>query len=219
MNKIDAMHNIKRAVIQKISAILSAGLVVLILAAAGPDGARAAGAQEPVERLNAVLIETMMNADRLGYRGRFDLLSPVLVEVFNFPRMAQSTVRGEWQDADEAQRRAMVEAFTRLSIAEFASRFDGFSGERFEVGDLVEGRRGLVLVQNTLFKSDGEGIAINYVVGQFADQWRILDIRLGAAISELAVKRSEYTSVLRSTDLNGLVNLIEQKIDTLEQES
>ena len=47
----------------------------------------------------------------------------------------------------------------------------------------------------------------------------IIDIRLGNRISELALKRSEYTSVLRSQNFAELVRLLEQKIITLARES
>ena len=87
----------------------------------------------PVERLNDVLLETMRNADSLGYQGRFDLLTPILHEVFAFEQMARFSVGRQWEGVASEARADMIATFARLSIAEFASRFDGFSGERFEV--------------------------------------------------------------------------------------
>lgn len=198
--------------------VLGMALLAAVFVVQAPRDGAAEGADEPVQRLNEVLIEAMMRADQLGYQGRFDLLAPVLSEVFSFSRMAQFAVGRTWSSYDIADRQAMVDVFSRLSIAEFASRFDGFSGERFVIGGQVEGRRGLVLVESDLVKSDGDTVALNYIVIRIDGVWRIVDIRLGATISELGLKRAEYTSVLRSTDLGGLVRLLEEKIAMLADE-
>jgi len=191
---------------------LVAAALIVAAAAGTPQSAAAADPTEPVKRLNAVLLDAMQNADSLGYGGRFDLLDPVLQNVFNFSRMAQSAIGRTWSASGDAQRQSIVDVFTRLSIAEFASRFDGFSGERFEVGAAVELPRGWVLVENDLVQADGERIAINYIVREADGRWQIYDIRLNNTISELQLKRDEYTSVLRSTDLDELVQLLEGKI-------
>ena len=154
----------KRTIFEKIFATFAATAVGFVVLAYAPGPAAAATADEPVRRLNEVLLEAMKNADQLGYRGRFDLLAPVLREVFNFGGMAKFAVGQSWDGFDAEAQQALVDAFTRLSIAEYANRFDGFSGERFEVGNVVEGRRGLVLVMNSIFKSDGEEIEINYLL-------------------------------------------------------
>ena len=169
-------------------------------------------ADAPVQRLNTALLEAMVNADTLGYNGRFDLLSPVLQDAFNFGLMARAAVGRAWKHTDNAQRARLVDVFTRLSIAEFASHFDGFSGERFGALAQHQGQRGFVLMENQLVESSGEAQPINYLVREFDGKWRIFDVRLDATISELALKRAEYTSVLRSVDVNGFVQMLEWKI-------
>ena len=193
-----------------------AALAVVVAAAATvPSRAALADAQTPVEQLNEALLEAMRNADSLGYQGRFDLLEPVLRDVFNFPRMAQSSIGRTWTASNATLRADMVDVFARLSIAEFASRFDGFSGERFEIGNVINLPRGWVLVENDLVQSNGERVSINYIVREVDGRWQIFDIRLNNTISELQLKRDEYTSVLQSRSLAELIQLLEGKIATL----
>ena len=189
---------------------------IALAAALAPQPAHAQTPQSQIERLNSVIIQAMTRADELGYQGRYDLMDPALREIFNFPWMARAASGGTWRSSTAADQQAMVDAFSRLSIAEFASRFDGFSNERFEVGDIVELQRGFVLVNNTLIQSDGEPVRIDYVMLRDDGPWRIVDIRLGATISELQLKRSEYTSVLRSIDLGDLASLLDDKVGDLE---
>ena len=107
-----------------------------------------------------------------------------------------------------------MDAFTRLSVATFASRFKGYSGERFEIIGEKEQPRGAILVLNDLIKSDGGTVAINYLMrkGRTSGEWRIVDVYLDAKFSELATKRSEFTSAFKREGFRGLLTIIEQKI-------
>ena len=106
----------------------------------------------------------MRDAETLGFQGRYERLAPVLIETFNFPVMAKISAGRHWRAMSPEQRRKYAESFGRMSIGTFATRFDGFSGERFEVTGEEPGPRDTVLVRNKLIKSDGETIAIDYLM-------------------------------------------------------
>lgn len=172
-------------------------------------------AEEPpdavVARVNAALIAAMQNAEALGYAGRRAALSPVLLESFNFPFMARGAAGRHWRKMSAAERTALAEAFTELSLATYAARFDGYGGERFEVGTTGERPRGTRLVHNRLIKADGEPVAINYLLRKFDGRWRIIDVFLAQGISEIATKRAEYTSVLEREGIDGLIAALKAK--------
>jgi phospholipid transport system substrate-binding protein len=199
------------------SAIPTALAVVLTLAAGlfWPGTPAAAAGETPrsvAEQLDAALLEGMRNAKTLGYEGRYELLAPVLEESFDFPFMARVSIGRYWRKMDEVQQAKLVESFARLSIATFAARFDGYSGETFRVLGQEEGLHGTILVVNHLIKSDGEAIAINYLMRQTKGRWRIVDVFLKAKYSELAIKRSEYTSVYKRDGFARLIEIMETKI-------
>src|SRR3546814_5064478 len=77
--------------------------------------------------------------------------------------MARVVIGGHWSGVSDAQQQAFIDAFTDYSIGVFASRFDGYEGERFEVLGEQPARRGAVLVENQIVRSDGEPVAINYL--------------------------------------------------------
>lgn len=166
-----------------------------------------------VERLNAVLLETMKSAGDLGYRGRYEKLAPVLNEVFDFPAMARIVLGSHWSRLGSGQQAAFVEAFADYSIGVFASRFDGYDGERFEILGEQPARRGAVLVQNQIVKSDGEAIAINYLArpAEDGDSWQIIDTILGGAHSELAARRAEYDGIVEKTGIVSLIQALKDK--------
>ncbi len=203
------------------SRLLAALLLLCVTGAGfGPGAARAA---EPtpsaiVERLNAVLMEVMQQADELGFSGRYDRLAPVLSEAFNFPLMARISVGRHWRKLEDSDRDRLIAVFGRMSIATFAARFDGYSGERFEVLGEKPAPRKAILVRNRLIKNDGETVEINYLLKTAKGRWRVVDVFLDAKYSELAMKRSEYGSVIKNAGFDQLIRSLDEKIADLAAE-
>ncbi len=137
---------------------LAAGLVLCLCRPLPPAAAAEEAPSDIVARLNAVLMEVMHQADELGFSGRYDRLAPVLSEAFNFPLMARISVGRNWRKLEDSDRDRLVDAFGRLSIATFAARFDGYSGERFEVLGEKPAPRKAIMVRNRLIKNDGEAV-------------------------------------------------------------
>ena len=67
------------------------------------------------------------------------------------------------------------------------------------------------LVETRIVKSDGESVSINYLMRRDGDTWRIGDVYLTGTISELATRRAEITSVLRSQGIDGLIQALNRK--------
>lgn len=200
---------------------LCLSLLLAVLAALLAAGERAGAAETPravVERLNETLIEVMREAETLGFEGRYARLAPVLKKTFDFPRMAAISVGRTWRELDEAERQRLVEAFAGASIATFAERFDGYGGQRWEIGAVEPAPRGLVLVRNRLVEPDGSSVSINYLLYEEDDgdggDWRAVDVYLDAKYSELALKRSEYGAVIRNRGFEALLRELEAKAKT-----
>ena len=184
---------------------------LLLAPALGPARAQE-GPLDIVARLNETLIGVMRQAETLGYEGRFQRLAPVLEGSFDFPRMAKISIGRYWRKLDDDQRERLIAVFGRMSIATFASRFNGYSGERIKLQGEEKAPRQAVLVRNQIIKSDGDAIEINYLLREREGAWRVLDVFLDAKYSEMAMKRSEYTSVIKTRGFDGLIQALETKI-------
>ena len=195
----------------RIALVLALAIAVVLPGA--PASAQSQSPRAPVERLNAVLLQVMQNADALGFRGRYNTLEPVLTEAFTFETMARLSIGpGNWTALDPQRRQEFVDAFTRMSVSTFAARFDGYSGQRFQIVDQQDVRRGQVLVRTELVNPDNDSVSLDYLVLQQGDQWRILDIFLGGQVSELSRQRSEFSSVYARSGFQGLLLEIEDNI-------
>lgn len=174
----------------------------LLAALAALSLAPAARAQTaPIERLNAALLDVMKNARSLGARGREQRLRPVMEQVFNLPAMARIAVGPPWTSFSPADQQALVAAFSDWSIATYASRFDGYGGERFEIEGSTPRPNGDALVDTRIVRPNDAPVQINYLLRG----GRIVDVYLTGTISELASRRSEFAGILRDGGPQRLV--------------
>jgi phospholipid transport system substrate-binding protein len=125
--------------------------------------------------------------------------------------MARLSVGPDWTQLRPDQQRQLTDVLSRYTIAVYANRFDGFSGERFEVDPAPAASPNGTIVNSRIVKSNGEKVSINYLMRQGAGGWQAIDIYLSGTISELASRRSEFVAVLHQSGADGLIKLLEQR--------
>jgi phospholipid transport system substrate-binding protein len=195
--------------------IVAMGLLVLAVAAPVSGSAEPAPPRAVIERFHEAIIGVMKQAKVLGHVGRYKTLEPYITEVFHLPGMIQIASGSFWHGANEQQRKALIAAFTRFSVATYANNFDNYGGERFETIGERSGPQETTLVDTKIIKASGSSVDITYVLKSVQDQWRVLDVVVDKGISELALRRSEYSRVLRTSGVDGLVATLNQKADEL----
>src|SRR6185437_3196839 len=149
----------RRSAVRKLAGlgVLLAGF--LLLQPALP--AAAAGPTDVIRSFYGVLLDTMRQAQQLGARGRYQKLEPVILRTFDVPYMAKLSIGPGWNGLTPDQKKRAAHAYGRYITATYASRFDGYSGERLEVLGEQKIKRG-TMVQSRIVKSDGEPVSINY---------------------------------------------------------
>jgi phospholipid transport system substrate-binding protein len=167
-----------------------------------------------IEGLQETLLDVMKRAKELGVEGRYQVLEPRIEETFDLERMIRVAAGSQWTKATPEERVRLLDAFTRLTVSTYASRFDGYSGESFETLGERPGPRDTVLVDTRIVRSDGPPVALNYVLEQKGDRWQVIDILLDGKASELAMRRSEYRN-LGGGKAAGLADKLNAKADEL----
>ena len=176
--------------------------------AATPDPA------DTVRGFYATLLGTMRHGPALGASGRYDQLEPAVRRSFNVRFMARLAVGMGWGALSSGQQQQVTDAFERYMVATYADRFDSYSGEGLEVtGQRASGPG--VIVQTRIVKSNGEPIAIDYLMRRNGEEWQISDVYLEGTISELATRRSEFAAILRDRGIAGLIIELNKKSDLL----
>ncbi len=186
-------------------------------AATAADGASATapaktGAPATAQSLCDALIRSMKRGAALDFAGRSALLDPEVRSDFDLPFMTRIVVGPPWRELGEAERAKLVDAFSTYSVATYAQRFKDYSGERFEVDPAATSLpNGDCIVHTKLFPNGGQPVQLDYLMRGGAGHWRIIDVYLNGSISELAARRSEYSTVLRKGGAAALITLLQDK--------
>jgi phospholipid transport system substrate-binding protein len=150
----------------------------------------------------------------LGESGRFARLRPVVDRTFDIPEMTRLAVGPSWANLNPAQQQQLIAAFGHYVAATYADQFDTYSGEQLQVtGERPRGAD--VMVQTNIVKSNGQATRLDYLMRQDQGGQRISDVYLDGSISQLAVHRSEFHSILEREGVDGLVMALGRKVDLL----
>jgi phospholipid transport system substrate-binding protein len=169
-----------------------------------PDAKKAAASQV-ISRLDEMLLDIMKRADELGYGGRYEIVAPVVRDVFDISFMARKTVGRHWTKFSDDDRRRWVETFEAFTISNFAERFDGFSGESFTIVGHKPASGETLIVLTRLNRPGTDDVSLNYRMREASAGWRVVDIYSGGRVSEIALRRSEYAKVLKDGGVNKLI--------------
>ena len=170
---------------------------------------------ESVEALHAVLLEVMRDAETLGYEGRSAQLAPVIPRHFDVEFMARKAVGRHWEKASDEEKQRYLDSFGRFMVANYAGRFDGYSGQSFETMGEESARSETLLVRTQLVDPTDENIELSYRLRQVPEGWKIIDVYMDGTVSELALRRSEFSSVAKREGFDALIETLNAKIAKL----
>jgi phospholipid transport system substrate-binding protein len=108
-----------------------------------------------------------------------------------------------------ADRKAIVDAFRHMTIANYAKNFDGYNGEQFVTGQ-VQDRGGEKVVSTQMTAPGKAPIPFVYRLDN-NHGWKIDDVFLNGYVSEVATRRADFASTLKS----GGAAALAQKLNTL----
>jgi len=194
------------------SSVVLAALLMLLSPSAR---ATSPGPVDVIRQFYVQLQDVMQHATTLGPRGRYQKLEPIVLRMFDVPYMARLSIGPSWARLATDQKRRVAQAYGRYLTALYATRFDGYSGERFEV--LGEQQiKHATMIKTRIVKSNGEPVSINFVMHDNDIAWQARDVYLDSAISEVATRRSEFNAVLRSSGIDALIASLNKKADELQ---
>jgi phospholipid transport system substrate-binding protein len=189
--------------------------LLIAIPARAANGPGSVGSAAIVEQLHARLLKVMKVARNLEIAERFKRLEPAVADAYSMAKMLHLTVGSEWSKARPDQRERLLNAFSDISVGTYARRFNGYSGEHFKTIAARPGPRGTILVETQIVRREKAPVLLTYVTLKVGKNWRIVDVLLDNAISELAVRRSEYRRIVQRDGIDGLIRALRKKADAL----
>ncbi len=208
------------AKISKISKIaLFAPIALIALLALAQPGAHAEETKpvDVIESLHESLLSVMKEAKTLGYSGRYEQLGPVLESKFDLDFMGSKSLGRHWNALSDEEKQKWLGAFHRFTISNYASRFNGYGGETLKIMGSDEASHNTVVVRTEIFSPtrDGDMTRLNYRLRETPDGWRIIDVYLNGSVSELALRRAEFSTAYERNGFNEVLASLESKISDL----
>jgi phospholipid transport system substrate-binding protein len=105
-------------------------------------------------------------------------------------------------------------SFGRYISAIYADHFDSYAGQKLQVTG-EQPNAGGVMVKSQIIKANGEPVKVDYMMHRSGAGWLISDIYLDGAISEVAIRRSEFAAILKNEGIDGLIAALNRKADIL----
>lgn len=183
----------------------------------GAAWAEEATARQIVEEFQNQLIEVMKQGPSLGFQGRYDKLDAAVRKSHDLPKIARIVVGKQSEELTPEQQAKLEAVFSKLSVSAYAHNFKSYSGESFSfVSEEETGRGGVVIHTNLLIPGEKD-VKFDYMMKKKDDGWQIINI-IADGVSDLALKRSDYTSVLSREGFDALIAKINEKIDSYSKQ-
>ena len=167
----------------------------------------------PIEGLNAGLAQ----AEKTGsepYQQRFDALAPVVDKAFNLQQILKTIVGLRWSQIPADQQSKLLAVFRAFTVGSYVSNFNGGTAtfrvlpETRAVGDDK-------VVETEIVPPQGDPVRMDYVMRQGSDGWQAVDVLQQGTISQAAVQRSDFRSLLSDGGAQKLIDSLQQKVDAM----
>jgi phospholipid transport system substrate-binding protein len=145
-------------------------------------------------------------------KSRYEKLKPAVEKAFDLSAMTAAAVGPSWASLSDADKKALTDAFSRMTISNYAKNFDSYNGEKFTVEPASITRGSDHFVKSTM-KTSKDTIAFNYRTHQVGSDWKVTDVYLAGNISQMAQKRSDFAGTLASGGAQGLAKKINALAD------
>ena len=96
-------------------------------------------AQEPdttptkiIKSLHGSLLEAMRGGEKLGFQGRYKLLTPAIENSHDLDFIVKTILGRQWTKLSGEQQQILINHFRELSISTYSGWFKEYNGEKFK---------------------------------------------------------------------------------------
>jgi phospholipid transport system substrate-binding protein len=157
-----------------------------------------------VQTLSSALLEAMRSGPHASVAQRYRELKPAVEQTFALPFMTQLSVGPDWTKFSPQQQTALVAAFSRYTIANYAHNFNDYDGQSFHVDDNVINRGPDKIVRSSITSPGGTPTNLLYRMRDVDGTWKIVDVYFNG-ISQLTLHRVDFASAIAAGGAPALI--------------
>ena len=151
----------------------------------------------------------------VDYEERAARLGPILDQAYDLDFMARKALGGSYDKLDAAQQAQWQKAFRTFMIANYAGRLGTDHDQKFESLGEETSAQDTVLVKGRVLEPGADTIDLTYRMRKTNAGWRVIDVYLKGTVSELALRRSDFSAVLEREGFDALLASVDHKLADL----
>ena len=181
---------------------------------AGAALAQGGDPSTPIKTLDAALL-TALKTGSQPFPSRYAALAPAVDQAFNLPQILQTVVGLRWSSIPADQQKTLLATFRAYTISNYVSNFNSDSGDAINLLPETRTSGSDRVVETQIVPKAGEATRLDYVMRQGSGGWQAVDVLEQATISQVAVQRSDFRSLLSAGGAQKLTASLQAKIDTM----
>ena len=179
----------------------------------------AASAQEApdalVKRVSNELLELVRTDKDLAagnQRKVVEVAEQKVLPHFDFERMTRLAVGRNWQQANDAQKQALIKEFRTLLVRTYSSSLSAYRNQTIEVKPLkMSAQDKDTTVRTQVIQPGGPPIPIDYAMEKGADgSWKVYDVVVDGA-SLVTTYRGSFNDQIQKGGIDGLVKTLQDR--------
>lgn len=193
-----------------IAAAVAAFLLILPPAALAEATDVGGDASAFIEHLGRRVISLLANPKR-ATRKKIKTFRKIFSNALDMDLIARQVLGRHWRTATEAQRAKYTHLFSEYVVQIYAAQFSNYSGESFDVLKEQSSPGDDKVIKTRIIRDTGEITYVDFRVRKSDDRFRVVDVAI-RGVSLLVAKRSEFDAIIRRQGLNGLLDLLEERV-------
>jgi phospholipid transport system substrate-binding protein len=180
-----------------------------------PQFASAQEAPDALIRKNTNEILAAIKADKdlvAGDQKKIEKLAEEKVlPFFNFMRMTQLAVGRNWRDANDAQKKSLIDEFRTLLVRTYSTSLTQFRNQTIDVKPIkmVAGDTEVV-VKTQVNQPGGQPIPIDYSMENSSGSWKVYDVLIDG-VSLVTNYRSSFNTEIQKSGIDGLIKSLSER--------
>lgn len=192
-------------------------LIVLAALVGGLNSTTALAQEAPdaMVRKNTNEILAAIKADKdlaAGNQKKIEKLADEKVlPFFNFVRMTQLAVGRNWRDANDAQKKSLIDEFRTLLVRTYSTSLTQFRNQTIDVKPLkVAPTDTEIVVKTQVNQPGGQPIPIDYSMEKSGDSWKVYDVLIDG-VSLVTNYRSSFNTEIQKSGIDGLIKSLSER--------
>ena len=159
-------------------------------------------------------INKLHNGLKKFHEQKFDnyiLMQDLVNKTYNIEKMISMIIGSKWKSINKNKQEEISLVFGEYVVRNYIKRFKKINNVSFENIGSKELKKNFFLVQTKLKIIDDDDVKIDYLLSKKDKSWKIFDILLAGSVSEIATKKSEFSSFISNENIDELINALKRQ--------